>query len=141
MMKTITATAATTLLSFMSATTAFADSGLMTAAKDIVWTPIEGTPMELSILWGDRDTGPYAMYLKMPGGFEVPEHAHTYEYQGLTIQGVWRHSFAGEAKNLPVGSHVVQPGNAFHGDACVSEEDCILFIYQDGKGDAIFHSE
>lgn len=134
--KTLAAAAATTLA---FATSAFADNGLMTPFSEIQWAPIEGTPMELSILWGDRDTGPYAMYLKMPGGFEVPEHAHTYAYQGITIQGDWQHEFAGETKVLPVGSHVVQPGGAFHGDACVGETDCILLIIQDGKGDAIFH--
>lgn len=124
--------------SVISASAAVADTGLMTKFNDIQWTEIEGTPMSLSILWGDRDTGPYAMYLKMPGGFEVPEHAHSYAYEGITIQGEWQHSFAGETKILPVGSRVTQPGNAFHGDACVSAEDCILFIFQDGKGDAIF---
>lgn len=125
----------------VTTTAASADTGLMTKFENIEWTAIEGTPMALSILWGDRDTGPYAMYLKMPGGFVVPEHAHTYAYEGVTIQGDWQHSFAGDTKVLPVGSRVVQPGNAFHGDACVSEEECVLFIFQDGKGDAIFHSE
>ncbi len=133
--------AAVAAVSLTAATAAFADTGLMTKFDDIKWTPIEGTPMSLSILWGDRNTGPYAMYLKMPGGFEVPEHAHTYAYEGITIQGEWQHSFAGETKVLPVGSRVTQPGNAFHGDACVSEEDCVLFVFQGGKGDAIFHSE
>ncbi len=132
---------AATSVAVVAATAAMADTGLMTTFDDIKWSPIEGTPMEVSILWGSRDTGPYAMYLKMPGGFEVPEHAHTYAYEGITIQGEWKHSFAGESKVLPVGSRVVQPGNAFHGDACVSTEDCVLFIYQDGKGDALFHSE
>lgn len=133
--------AAAAAVSFAAATAAVADTGLMTKFDDIQWTAIEGTPMSLSILWGDRDSGPYAMYLKMPGGFAVPDHAHTYAYEGITIQGEWQHSFAGETKDLPVGSRVTQPGNAFHGDACVSVEDCVLFIYQDGKGDAIFHSE
>ena len=123
-------------IAVISASTAIADTGLMTKFDDIQWSP-----MEVSILWGSRDTGPYAMYLKMPGGFEVPEHAHTYAYEGITIQGDWQHSFAGESKVLPAGSRVVQPGNAFHGDACVSTQECVLFIYQDGKGDALFHSE
>lgn len=126
-------------VAMIAATSALADTGLMTKFQDISWTPIEGTPMSLSVLWGDRDTGPYAMYLKMPGGFAVPDHAHTYAYDGITIQGEWQHSFAGETKVLPVGSVVNQPGGAFHGDACVSTEDCILLIIQDGKGDAIFH--
>ena len=133
--------AAAAAVSLTTATAAFADNGLMTKFDDIKWTPIEGTPLSLAILWGSRDTGPYAMYLKLPGGFEGGDHAHTFAYEGITIQGEWQHSFAGETKVLPVGSRVTQPGNAFHGDACVSEEDCVLFIYQDGKGDAIFHSE
>lgn len=133
--------AAAALFSFMTSTAAVADTGLMTKFDDIKWTPIEGTPMSLSVLWGSRETGPYAMFLKIPAGFAVPEHAHTYAYEGITIQGMWRHGFGGETKILPVGSHVVQPGNAFHDDACVGERDCVLFIYQDGKGDAIFHEK
>ncbi|WP_282153455.1 cupin domain-containing protein [Ruegeria atlantica] len=131
--------AAAAVVSTVAATAAVADTGLMTKFDDIKWIDIEGTPLSLSILWGNRDTGPYAMYLRLPGGYEGVEHAHTYEYEGITIQGEWQHSFAGETKVLPVGSRVTQPGNAFHSDACVSEEDCILFIFQDGKGDAIFH--
>ena len=131
---------AAVLLSSLTLSGAQANSGLMTRFEEMKWVPIEGTPMELTILWGDRETGPYAMYLKMPAGFRVPEHAHTYDYRAVTMQGEWEHSFAGETKVLPAGSLVIQPGNAFHGDACVGETDCILLITQDGKGDAIFHS-
>ncbi len=118
---------------------AMGDTGLMKTANELLWTPIGDSPMSLSIIWGNRDTGPYAMYLKIPGnGFVVGNHAHTYDYHGITIQGVWEHEFAGDKKQLPVSSYVFQPGNAFHRDACVSQEDCILLIQQDGKGDAIF---
>lgn len=130
--------AAATAVSFAVTTAAVADTGLMTKFDDIKWTNIEGTPLSLSILWGDRDTGPYAMYLRLPGGYKGVEHSHTFEYEGITIQGEWQHTFAGETKVLPVGSRVTQPGNAFHSDACVSDDDCILFVFQDGKGDAIF---
>ncbi len=139
MKKTLKTLAVASLLSSVISTGAMADNGLMTTLDERQWTPIGDTPMSVSIIWGDRDTGPYAMYLKMPGdGFVVGDHAHTYGYRGITIQGTWEHSFAGETKQLPAGSYVFQPGNAFHSDACVSKEDCILMIQQDGKGDAIF---
>jgi anti-sigma factor ChrR (cupin superfamily) len=128
-----------TVLSSVVSVSAMADSGMMKPFDQMKWTAIGETGMSLSIIWGDRDSGPYAMYLKLPGNnYAVSSHAHTNDYRGITVQGVWQHEFAGEKKQLPVGSYVFQPGNEFHTDSCVSKEECILLIQQDGKGDAIF---
>ncbi|MGB1239126.1 MAG: cupin domain-containing protein [Pseudomonadales bacterium] len=130
------------LCGVIASTAAIADSGLMTQLDDRKWTQINGTPMSFSMIWGDRDTGPYAMYLKLPAGFSASEHAHTYSYRGITLQGQWQHSYAGERKTLGPGGYVFQPGNAWHADSCTGKQDCILMIQQDGKGDAHFpHSD
>lgn len=142
MFKLLKSTILGTALALCTVAGASADTGLMKKFEDFKWTSIPDTPLSFSIIWGDRNTGPYAMYLKLPGGgFSAGTHAHTYSYHGITIQGEWEHEFAGEKKVLPLGSYVNQPGNAFHGDRCVSKEDCVLLIIQDGKGDAIFPHE
>ena len=116
-----------------------ASDGTMTAAGEMQWTETSpGSPLKLTILWGDRSKGEYAMLLKMPAGFVAPIHAHTGDYHGMNLTGTWRHSFdGGEQRDLPPGSYVFQPGMGMHGDACVGPEDCILFVHQHVKGDFI----
>jgi quercetin dioxygenase-like cupin family protein len=111
----------------------------MVSADAMQWQEIEpGSPMKITILWGDRNKGEYAMLLKMPAGFVAPIHAHTGDYHGTNLIGSWRHSFeGGEERTLPPGSYVFQPGMEMHGDACAGPEDCILFVHQHVKGDVI----
>lgn len=112
-------------------------AGLMISAEQMKWREVlPGSPVKMVVLWGDRDKGEYAMLLKLPAGYVVPDHAHTGDYHGLSVVGTWRHSFDGaEQKSLPPGSYVLQPGMKMHGDACAGPEDCILFIHQYVKGD------
>lgn len=116
-----------------------ADAGKMLPAEAIQWQEMgPGSPIKIAILWGDRNSGEYAMLLKMPAGFVAPIHAHTGDYHGMNVTGTWRHSFdGGEDRTLPPGSYVFQPGMGMHGDACAGPEDCILFIHQYVKGDFI----
>ena len=114
-------------------------AGIMIPADQLAWKEISpGSPVKMAPLWGDRNTGEYAMLLKLPAGFVAPIHAHTGDYYAMNLTGTWRHSFdGGEQKDMPAGSYVFQPGMGFHGDACVGSEDCILFIHQHAKGDFI----
>jgi hypothetical protein len=116
-----------------------ASDGKMTEAGEMQWAETSpGSPLKLTILWGDRSKGEYAMLLKMPAGFTAPIHAHTGDYHGINLTGTWRHSFdGGEQRDLPPGSYVFQPGMGMHGDTCVGPEDCILFVHQHVKGDFI----
>ena len=113
--------------------------GTMSPSSQMEWKELSpGSPVSMTMLWGDRNTGEYAMLLKLPAGFVAPIHAHTGDYDGVNLTGTWRHSFdGGEQKDLPPGSYVFQPGMGWHGDACVGSEDCILFIHQHVKGDFI----
>ncbi|MBI3860217.1 MAG: DUF4437 domain-containing protein [Thaumarchaeota archaeon] len=114
-------------------------AGTITAAQELEWREMRpGSPLKIATLWGDRSTGEYAMLLKMPAGFVSPIHAHTGDYHAVSVTGTWRHSFeGGEARELPPGSYVFQPGMGMHGDACVGPEDCIQLIHQYVKFDFI----
>lgn len=114
-----------------------AAEGVMKAPDQMEWKEI-APGIQRVILWGDRDTGAYAMLLKIAPGTVADPHAHTGDYHGVNVKGTWRHSFdTGEQRDLPPGSFILQPGMALHGDACVSTEECIFFIHQDVKGDYI----
>ncbi|MCW5619797.1 MAG: DUF4437 domain-containing protein [Burkholderiales bacterium] len=113
--------------------------GTMAAPDELEWQELRpGSPIKIAILWGDRDKGEYAMLLRLPAGYVSPIHAHTGDYHGISLTGIWRHSFeGGEERDLPPGSYVFQPGMGMHGDGCVGSEDCILFIHQPEKADYI----
>jgi hypothetical protein len=116
-----------------------AKTGTMVPADQMEWRELNpGSPVKMTLLWGDRSTGEYAMLLKLPAGFVAPIHAHTGDYHGMNLKGTWHHSFdGGEEKDLPQGSYVFQPGMGWHGDSCIGPDDCILFIHQHVKGDFI----
>lgn len=118
---------------------AHAKLGTMTAANEMVWQEFRpNSPLTMVTLWGDPGKGEYGALLKLPSGFVAPIHAHTGDYHGINLRGTWRHSFEeGEARDLPPGSYVFQPGMGMHGDACVGPEDCIVFLYQPVKADFI----
>ena len=46
--------------------------------SSLKWVPAApGSPMQIAVLWGDRDKGPeYGMLLKMPGDSEAGRHSH-----------------------------------------------------------------
>jgi anti-sigma factor ChrR (cupin superfamily) len=114
-----------------------ADKGAMVPTEALVWEPYAGGALQIAKLWGDRDQGAYGMYLKVPAGFKAGSHMHTADYHGVNVQGTWIHTMDGETKELPVGSHVFQPGGQFHDDSCKGPQECIWFIAQDAKGDFI----
>lgn len=91
-------------------------------------------------LWGDRSQpGEYAMFLRLAAGSESGLHAHTADYHGINIQGIWVRTVEGDPveKELPPGSYVFQPGQQFHNDRCKGPEDCVLFIHQHAMGDVL----
>ena len=111
-----------------------------TPLMSMQWQPYgPGSPLQVAVLWGDR-TKPvqYAMYLKMPAGFEAGRHSHTNDYHAIAIQGRWVHSNEdGKPHQLTAGGVAFQPGKQVHNDVCRGTTDCILLIYQMGPGDFI----
>jgi hypothetical protein len=114
---------------------------VMTPIGSVKWEPYApGNPLQIGMLWGDRTKGgEYGMLLKIPAGFDSGPHSHTADYHALAVQGQWAHSNAGDkqARDLPVGSFVYQPGKTVHTDLCKSKTECIVFIHQHGAGDFI----
>lgn len=91
-----------------------------------------GQPQQLGPLWGVRAEGPAGTLLKVPAGFRAPIHAHTADYRGVVIEGLWTHwvpeTGEGDGIELPPGSYWTQKADQMHGDACVSDVDCVILL-------------
>jgi hypothetical protein len=94
--------------------------------------------LKASPAYGDLNKGMHGTFIKMPARFVSPLHTHTEDYFGVVIQGVGVNSQEGKPDvNLPVGSYWLQKGKEKHVTKCVSDIDCLFFIYQPGKFDYV----
>ena len=80
----------------------------------------------------------HGTFIKMPAGFVSPVHIHTEDYWGVVISGVTVNGVPGSKDvELPVGSYWFQKGGERHVTKCISPNECIFFISQNGKFDYI----
>ncbi len=123
--------------SFMIANTAMANEQLSRSVDDLVWE--QGGPgLYFALAWGDWTQDDYGMIVKIEAGHAAPEHSHTSDYHGVTIQGNWVHTFDGnDDRSLAPGGYTFQSGKEDHGDRCEGPEDCLILIHQHGPRDFI----
>jgi len=90
-------------------------------------------------LVGDRFVEPYMAMVHLPAGLVSPPHVKTANMFGVVISGTMTHIAAGEDPSsgilLPEGSFYKVPAGLAHVSRCVSQTDCITFLYQDGEFD------
>jgi uncharacterized protein DUF4437 len=116
---------------------------LSVAADDLRWqlqTP--NLPIMISELWGDRHAdGGFGELVRLPPGFDSGLHAHSGDFHGVLVKGAWIHEGPGgegRSTRLLPGSYVRQAGGEMHVDRCVSEEPCVLFLFQYTRADIIW---
>ena len=107
------------------------------SAGDLKWTDLDpkGAPgVKIVDLWGDHTKGAFGAYLKLPAGFAVPLHTHTYAMKVAFISGTYIQAPEGKAEvRLGPGSYMMQPGGNYrHTTSCDKASDCVLFV--DGSG-------
>jgi hypothetical protein len=74
----------------------------------------------------------------MPAGFVSPLHTHTEDYWGVVISGVAVNGKPDSSDvQLPVGSYWFQKSGEPHITKCISPNECIFFISQNGKFDYV----
>jgi hypothetical protein len=99
-------------------------------------------PIMISELWGDRKVdGGFGELVRLPPGFDSGLHAHSGDFHGVLVKGAWIHEGpggAGRSTRLLPGSYVRQAGGEMHVDRCVSEEPCVLFLFQYARADVIW---
>jgi len=113
----------------------------ITAIEDAKFTPVNPQRpqgAQMAVLWGDPNTGPSAMLLRIDKGAGAM-HVHSADYQCVILEGTMQHWERGQsqsqAKLLQPGSHWFQPGNVPHSDACVTEQ-CLMYVQWAGPRDA-----
>jgi beta-alanine degradation protein BauB len=88
--------------------------------------------------YGDLSEGRHGTFLHMPAKFVSPLHSHSADYFGIVIQGVGVNTQPGNTDvPLPVGSYFFQKGKENHVTKCISDTDCLFFIYQADKFDYV----
>lgn len=131
---------------FLSAIAAHAETTTPTTNTPIINIPTEklewATSKEgvgFAPLVGDRFLEPYMAMVKLPAGLVSPQHTKTANMFGVVVSGTVSHIAAGADPSsellLPAGSFYKIPKNLPHISKCISKNDCITFLYQDGKFD------
>lgn len=114
----------------------------LTAYEDLQFTPFaEGSPVEVAVLWGNPETGPAAVMVRFPEGYQEPWHHHTSTYQAVNIKG----QFQTRSKDTDVtvsevcspGAYVVQPGGAIHSEVNAGPGELVALVYFDGPVDFV----
>ena len=109
-----------------------ADENTSRAYDEIAF--IEGAPgVHFGLLWGDWNTGPFSMIVRIEGGAKAPDHYHDANYDAVAIQGSWVHTYTDGVEHVVTpGSYARQPALEVHGDRCRGPEDCIVLVQMDG---------
>jgi hypothetical protein len=93
---------------------------------------------EIAVLWGDPETGPSAMLMRLRRG-SIPLHAHSSDYHLVVLEGTMKHwdheDTEATAPALGPGSYWFQPSDLPHAEAC-STESCLLHVVWGGAQDA-----
>lgn len=112
------------------------------AADDLTWTdldPAAAPGVKVADLWGDHASGAYGAYFKLPAGFVVPLHSHTYAMKVIFVSGTYIQTPEGKADvRLGPGSYMLQPGGSYrHVTACDKDAPCVFFVESEGKFDLL----
>lgn len=105
---------------------------------DYVW---ETTPEGVAFapLQGDRFAEPYQALVRLPGGTVSPPHVKSANMFGVVLQGEMLHYASGEdptsVSKIGPGSFYRIPHDLAHISACISQDPCITYLYQDGAFD------
>jgi quercetin dioxygenase-like cupin family protein len=106
-------------------------------ASDMKWTDLDpvGAPgVKVADLWGNHASGAFGALFKLPAGFAVPLHTHTYDMKVVFLSGTYIQVPEGKPEfRLGPGSYFLQPGGNYrHTTTCDKASDCVFFV--EGKG-------
>ena len=92
-------------------------------------------------LIGERFNEAYMAMVKLPAGLVSPAHVKSANMFGVVVAGTITHLAVGADPSLAIplaeGSFYKVPAGIGHVSKCISEIDCVTFLYQDGKFDFV----
>jgi quercetin dioxygenase-like cupin family protein len=84
---------------------------------------------EITVLHGDPSQPNADVFLRVPGGYEIPPHSHTSAERMILVGGELNVQYQGApAVTLSVGEYAYGPPGLPHRASCVSADPCTLFI-------------
>lgn len=116
---------------------------LVRAAADpqLSWGPCpEGMPAGcgIAVLQGDPARPNADIFLRVPGGAEIPPHAHSSAERMILVGGQLEVKYQGAPPELlREGSYAYGPARRPHRAGCRSSDPCILFIAFEGPVDVL----
>ncbi len=92
-------------------------------------------------LIGERFNEAYMAMVKLPAGLVSPAHVKSANMFGVVITGTITHLEVGADPSLEIplteGAFYKVPAGVGHISKCISEVDCVTFLFQDGKFDFV----
>jgi hypothetical protein len=109
-------------------------------SANLKWTDLDptGAPgVKVADLWGDHTKGAFGAIFKLPAGFTVPLHTHTYDMKVVIISGTYIQTPDGNpAFRLGPDSYLMQPGGDYrHITSCDAASECVFFVESGGPFD------
>src|SRR6266576_4188396 len=109
-------------------------------ADDMKWTDLDptGAPgVKVADLWGNHAKGAFGALFKLPAGFAVPLHTHTYDMKVVILSGTYIQAPEGKPEfRLGPGSYFLQPGGNYrHTTSCDPSSECVFFVESRGPFD------
>lgn len=113
---------------------------LVMPADDMRWTDLDpkGAPgVKVADLWGNHAKGPFGALFKLPAGFAVPLHTHTYDMKVVILSGTYIQVPDGKPEfRLGPGGYFMQPGGNYrHTTSCDPSSECVFFVESKGPFD------
>ena len=109
-------------------------------ADNMKWTDLDpkGAPgVKVTDLWGNHAKGAFGALFKLPAGFAVPLHKHTYDMKVVILSGTYIQAPEGKPEfRIGPGSYFMQPGGNYrHVTSCDPSSECVFFVESKGAFD------
>lgn len=131
---------ASLIATVLAVTSASAEPIALLGTNDFAW---ETTPegVAFAALQGDRFAESYQALVRLPAGTVSPPHVKTANMYGIMLQGEMIHYLSEAdphaARRMGPGSFYSIASGTAHVSACVSDDPCIAYLYQDGAFDFV----
>jgi hypothetical protein len=85
-----------------------------------------------SVIWGDPERGPYAMFTRFEPGSQYPLHMHTNDITQLVLSGAYIYRYQDREIRVGPGGYLFLPGRQPHESGGDPIEGCLF--YQESPG-------
>jgi hypothetical protein len=93
---------------------------------------------EITVLHGDPARPNADVFLRVPGGYQIPPHSHTSAERMILVTGELNVQYQGApAALVTAGEYAYGPAGLAHVANCMSADACTLFIAFEGPVDAL----